>query len=135
MLASGIHHVGHDQAVTVVGKSKRVSYTAPGEPFQSAEEAWLWTAAALTARHDGARVAAGYGRVQRPCEPDDVVRCLDRLFASRTVTLAHARILSNWGKMQQAPDPNQIEQQADHRLWRDALALIEPSLRSRGVVI
>ncbi len=125
---------GPERADVVIGKQRRASFAAAGEPFRSAEEAWLWTAAALAARHDGARVAAGRGRVQRPCEPDDVVRCLDRLYASRKVTLAHARILSSWGKIQQAPDAGRPEQQADHRLWRDALALIEPLLRSRGVV-
>ena len=113
---------------------KRTSFAAAGEPFHSAEEAWLWTAAALTARRDGARVAAGRGRVQRPCEPDDVVRVLDRLFASHTVTLAHARILNAWGRLQQAPDPTQVGQQADHRLGLDCLALIEPPLRARGLI-
>ena len=134
MPVSATGHSNNERAHAIGGKRDRVRFAAAGEPFRSAEEAWLWTAAALTARHDGARVAAGRGRVQRPCEPDDVVRVLDRLFASRKVTLAHARILSSWGRLQQAPDPRRVEQQADHRLWRDALALIEPSLRSRGVV-
>ena len=129
-----VRQSGPERTDAVIGKQGRASFAAAGEPFRSAEEAWLWTTAALTARHDGARVAAGRGRVQRPCEPDDVVRCLDRLYASRKVTLAHARILSSWGKIQQAPDAGRPEQQADHRLWRDALALIEPALRSRGVV-
>ena len=133
MPASAIRQNGRERADAIGDTPKRARFAAAGEPFHSAEEAWLWTAAALTARLDGARVAAGRGRVQRPCEPDDVVRVLDRLFASRKVTLAHARILSSWGRLQQAPDPHRLEQQADHRLWRDALALIEPSLRSRGV--
>ena len=49
------------------------------EPFKSAEEAWLWTMAALMARREGARYTANQGKVSRPCEPDDVVKCLDGL--------------------------------------------------------
>ena len=31
--------------------------TIPAQPFRSAEEAWLWTMAALVARREGARSA------------------------------------------------------------------------------
>jgi hypothetical protein len=75
------------------------------EPFASAEEAWFWTMAALIARRDGARIVSGAGLVQRPCEPDDVVRCLDRLYRQRRIDLQHARILRIWGERQSAPDP------------------------------
>ncbi len=54
--------------------------------------------AALIARRDGARIVSGAGLVQRPCEPDDVVRCLDRLYRQRRVDLQHARILRIWGE-------------------------------------
>ena len=57
-------------------------------PFRSAEEAWLWTMAALQARRDGARYTANRGLVSRPCEPDDVIRCLDALYRRRRIDLA-----------------------------------------------
>lgn len=107
---------------------------AEGQPFGTAEEAWLWTAAALTARRDGARIAAGRGKVRRPCEPDDVIRCLDRLYATRKVTLTHARILRVWGERQQAPDPRNAGERADYAVWQDAMAVLTPSLRSRGMI-
>jgi hypothetical protein len=119
---------------TVTRPSGMPPCSAAGQPFDSAEEAWLWTAAALRARRDGARIAAGRGRVQRPCEPDDVVRCLDRLYTTRKVTLAHARILRVWGERQQAPDPRNAAERGDHAVWQDAMSLIAPSLRSRGVI-
>src|ERR1700760_2037408 len=53
------------------------------EPFRSAEEAWFWTMAALMARREGARYTANQGRVSRPCEADDVVKCLDGLYRRR----------------------------------------------------
>ncbi len=116
------------------GQAATRPHSAGGQPFASAEEAWLWTAAALTARRDGARISAGRGRVQRPCEPDDVVRCLDRLYTARQVTPAHARILRRWGERQQAPDPTNAAERADYVVWRDVMGLMAPSLRSRGLI-
>ena len=63
------------------------------EPFATAECAWFWTMAALTARRDGARNLAGMASTLRPCEPDDVVRVLNRLYYQRRIDLMHARIL------------------------------------------
>src|SRR5450755_4751879 len=87
-------------------------------PFRSAEEAWLWTMAALQARRDGARYTANRGLVSRPCEPDDVVRCLDALYRSKRIDLVHARVLRVWGERQMAPDPDYATEQCDFRLWR-----------------
>lgn len=104
------------------------------EPFDSAEEAWFWTMAALVARRDGARIVAGAGLVQRPCEPDDVVRCLDRLYRQRRIDLQHARILRIWGERQTAPDPRAQRERGDSRLWREALSRLDWPLRSKGIV-
>src|SRR5437763_15570525 len=76
------------------------------EPFRDAEEAWFWTMSALAARRDGARFTANQGRVGRPCEPDDVVKCLDQLYRQRRIDLVHARILRIWGERQTAPSPS-----------------------------
>jgi hypothetical protein len=104
------------------------------EPFPSAEEAWFWTMAALVARRDGARIVSGAGLVQRPCEPDDVVRCLDRLYRQRRIDLQHARILRIWGERQCAPDPRALRERGDARLWREALARLDWPLRAKGIV-
>ncbi len=57
------------------------------QPFRDAEEAWLWTMAALMARREGARFRANQGLIVRPCEPDDVVKCLDGLYRRRRIDL------------------------------------------------
>jgi hypothetical protein len=75
------------------------------EPFRSAEEAWHWTMAALVARREGARFSGRSGKIPRPCEPDDVIKCLDTLYRRRRIDLAHARILRIWGERQSAPNP------------------------------
>ena len=104
------------------------------EPFRSAEEAWFWTMAGLRARRDGARSTANLGRTRRPCELDDVVKCLDDLYRRRRIELVHARILRVWGERQAAPDPAYATERADWRLWREALERLEWPLRVKGIV-
>ena len=105
------------------------------EPFRSAEEAWFWTMAALMARREGARYTANRGRFSRPCEPDDVVKCLDALYRRRRIDLVHARILRIWGERQAAPNPAYAGERCDWRLWREALDRLEWPLRVKGIVV
>ncbi len=105
------------------------------EPFRSAEEAWFWTMAALIARRDGARYSPGIGKVVRPCEPDDIVKCLDALYRRRRVDLVHARILRIWGERQVAPSTAYPLEQVDCQLWTDAMNVLEWPLRAKGIVV
>lgn len=104
------------------------------QPFESAEDAWLWTMAALIARREGARYTANMGQVRRPCDPDDVVRCLDGLYRQRRIDLMHARILRIWGERQMAPSASVAVEREDHRVWAEALARLEWPLRVKGIV-
>ena len=103
-------------------------------PFRSAEEAWLWTMATLTARRDGASAQWRPDGPARPCDPDDVVRCLDRLYRQRSIELLHARILRIWGERQRAPRCDNQQQHSDWRLWYQALGQLEWTLRASGIV-
>jgi hypothetical protein len=104
------------------------------EPFRDAEEAWFWTMGALKARRDGARYTANQGRVIRPCEPDDVVKCLDALYRRRRINLLHARVLRIWGDRQVSPNPASEFERGDWKLWRDAMDCMEWPLRIKGIV-
>lgn len=104
------------------------------EPFHSAAEAWFWTMAALTARREGARYTANQGKVVRPCEPDDVVKCLDTLYRRRRIDLVHARILRIWGERRVAPNPAVAAESCDYRLWTEALERLDWQLRNKGIV-
>ncbi|WP_428485868.1 hypothetical protein [Rhodopila sp.] len=103
-------------------------------PFSSAEEAWLWTMAALIARREGARYTAGKGLVSRPCDPDDVVKCLDGLYRQRRIGLLHARVLRIWGERQITPSPNVAAERTEQKLWTEALERLEWPLRIKGIV-
>jgi hypothetical protein len=104
------------------------------EPFATGDEAWLWTMAALIARRDGARIVAGKGAKIRPCEPDDVIRCLDRLYRQRRIDLTHARILRLWGERGAVPDPRHLSEKRDWAIWREAIDRLEWPLRVKGIV-
>jgi hypothetical protein len=104
------------------------------ELFPTAEEAWFWTMGALMARRAGARYSANKGKFSRPCEPDDVVKCLEGLYRQRRIDLVHARILRVWGERQASPNPSVPGERSDWRLWREALERLEWPLRTKGIV-
>ena len=113
---------------------RRTHNSADTQPFRTAEEAWLWTMAAILARRDGAGPAWRPEGPPRPCDPDDVVRCLDTLYRQRSIELLHARVLRIWGERQSSPRPDRPMQRSDWRLWHQALGQLEWALRARGVV-
>jgi hypothetical protein len=102
------------------------------EPFHSAEQAWFWTVGALAARRDGTR--GNSPRTERPCDPDDILKALDRLYRTRRIELLHGRILRIWGERQMAPNPAHPGERCDWRLWREAMERLESKLRMKGIV-
>jgi len=105
------------------------------QPFRTVEEAWFWTIAALTARRDGANHRAKIGKVSRPCEPDDILKCLDGLYRRTRVDLVHARILRVWGERQVAPSSAHPLEKPDACLWREAMSALEWPLRAKGIIL
>ncbi|OYD84376.1 hypothetical protein [Azospirillum brasilense] len=107
---------------------------AVGEPFVSAEEAWFWSVQAQDAKAAGARIAAGRGLVQRPCEPGDVLCAVDRLYRRRLLIRDHLHVLVHYGRRLMAPDPARYREQRAHTLWREAFERLRPVLREKGIV-
>jgi hypothetical protein len=105
-----------------------------GEPFATVEEAWLWYARCQVARDDGARVVAGLGRIERPCEPDDIAREVTRLYRGRRLCRAHVEILGRFGRRMAPPTRWAGNSAAEIGLWREALARLAPVLRHKGIV-
>jgi hypothetical protein len=105
------------------------------QPFDSAEQAWLWTMAALIARREGARYTANKGAVARPCDPDDVVKCLDRLYRQGRLTLGHARVLRLWGERQMPPSATVATEGHAYKVWAEALERLTWPLRIKGIVV
>ncbi|MCB1591850.1 MAG: hypothetical protein KDI90_05305 [Alphaproteobacteria bacterium] len=113
--------------VPVVRDSKTV-------PFDTVEEAWFWFIAAQQARNDGARITAGQGLLERPCEPLDILKILDRLYRLRTLTMDHLLVLRFYGRRNMAPDPRRIKEARASKLWRQAMDRLEPVFESKGIL-
>jgi hypothetical protein len=123
----------------VCGQPPRARRTLPSGaprtvPFVDAQEAWLWTMAALVARREGSpRGVDGAGR-PRPAMPEDVLRCLDTLYRNRRIDLLHVRILRIWGERGMAPAPERAAERSDAQIWREALQRLEWPLRVKGLI-
>ena len=102
-------------------------------PFCYAVEAWFWAVGAISSRHDGCRRGSG-NRVARPCEPVDVVKCFDRLYQKRRITLGQARVLWKWGERHLAPSCRHASEVHDAVLWNEAIMRLEGALRAKGIV-
>ncbi len=113
---------------------RAVPFAAEGEPFDTATAAWFWCVAAETARQDGARPRAGEAEVERPCEPADILRSIDRLYRDRTLLPAHLKVLVHFGRRFAAPDGTARPHRRAARLWAEAMARLEPVLRNKGIV-
>lgn len=113
-----------------VASDRPAAGNAEPTPFRSAEEAWLWTMSTLLARRGG---TTPRGSAPRPCQPEDILKCLDQLYRRRRIDLLHARILRIWGERQSSPHP--ARDRCDWRIWREALDRLEWKLRAKGIVV
>lgn len=104
------------------------------EPFATAEEAWFWYARCQIARDDGVRFRAGLGEVTRPCEPDDIVREVQRLYRGRVLRRDHLGVLGRFGRRLSPPDPHGGDSRGAASLWDEALDRLTTPLRHKGIV-
>lgn len=103
-------------------------------PFSTAEEAWFWFIQAHTARMEGARIVAGASGVERPCEPVDIFRVMERLYRARRLLMDHVMVLRYYGRRLAPPDPRQVKEARAHKLWCEALEKMEEIFITKGIV-
>lgn len=106
----------------------------PGEPFADAQEAWFWFMQCHQARIEGARIVAGLAAVPRPCEPEEVLRIVDRLYRHRRLVRDHLMVLAHYGRRLMAPDPARASERRAAALWDEALRRLGGVLRQKGIV-
>ncbi len=103
-------------------------------PFDYAEEAWFWFILAQEARNTDACISEGASLVTRPCEPDDILKVVERLYRNRRLLMDHVLVLRHYGKRQLPPDPCRIKEARASHVWKEALERIEPILLTKGIV-
>lgn len=102
-------------------------------PFSHAEDAWFWALTALASRRNGERSGRG-STVIRPCEPDDIIKCVDQVYQQKRISLAHVRVLLKWGERRMTPDSRYSAEAGEAKLWGEALARLEWIMRGKGIV-
>ncbi len=105
------------------------------EPFATVEEAWFWFIQAYDARQAGARIVAGAGDSHRPCEPLDILRCVDRLYRQRRLMIDHLKVMAHYGRRLSPPVPHRPRERRAHMLWTEGLDRLAGSLRSKGIIL
>ncbi len=105
-----------------------------GEPFNSVVEAWFWFIQAQQARNDGARIQAGLSLTERPCEPADILKILDRLYRNRMLLRDHLLVLRYYGRRQMQPDPYRVKEARAATIWKEAINRLEPVFIRKGIV-
>lgn len=102
--------------------------------FQNAEEAWFWFVQNQVAKADGARISAGMALVQRPCEPVDIYKVMERLYRGRRLLMDHILVLRHYGRRMMSPDPRREKEIRAHGLWVEALERMEEVMVVKGIV-
>ncbi len=103
-------------------------------PFENAQEAWFWFVQAQEAKNEGARFTAGLGLCQRPCEPLDILKILERLYRQRRLLMDHLKVLRHYGRRKMPPDPYRVKEARAYKIWSEALERLEPCFERKGIV-
>lgn len=103
-------------------------------PFDSAEAAWFWFVQAQMARAEGAQIKSGAGLYQRPCEPVDICREVERLYRGRRLVIDHIKVLKHYGVRLMSPDPRRAKEKRAHFIWMEAMERLEEALVFKGIV-
>ena len=106
---------------------------APVEPFTGVEDAWFWVMATFAARAGG-RFSPRAAGTPRPCDPDDIVKALDRLYRQRRIDRRDARVLRRYGERGFAPVADHPAEASDCADWRRVMGLLERALLERGII-
>lgn len=106
----------------------------PTELFNDTQEAWFWFMQANEAKIIGAKCSPGMGNVSRPCEPEDIMNIVNRLYRQRALLIDHVRILAHYGKKLCAPNVDRYREQKAVTLWKEAMAKIEPVFMKKGII-
>jgi len=111
-----------------IGEPERI------EPFNDSQEAWFWFMQANEAKRIGAKCSPGMGTVSRPCEPEDIMNIINKLYRQRHLLIDHVRILAHYGKRLYAPNKSRYREQKACTLWREAMNKIEPIFLKKGII-
>lgn len=106
------------------------------ELFTDAAEVWFWYRSVRKARDAGwttpRTIVVGS---PRPCEIGDIERVLIHVTLRKELTDAHLAVLRRYGDDGREPVPDHAVEGADAVLWREAMTVLEPYWRGKGILL
>ena len=103
-------------------------------PFSSAQEVWFWFMDAYSARSDGAQIMAGAGLYERPCDPLDILKIVERLYRDGILQRLHVKALRYFGEQRLLPDTSQRSERTLARFWNEAMMHLSGVFQVKGII-
>ena len=104
------------------------------EPFDNAEEVWIWFSRSLDDRGDGLRSRNDYPGKCRSIEIGDVSRILKRMRARGEITNRCLRVMSKWGMLGTPPYYDGRAKRSEIRLWEYGIGIFDFYLKTKGIL-
>lgn len=116
------------------GAVESVAFTVAGEPFASADEAWIWAVQGMRSRLDGANVKPGMAQTIRPCEASDIFSAANRLWRSGRIRQRELQVMFLYGGHAAAPAMLGRAHRAAVPYWQRGMDALGQILEQKGII-
>lgn len=106
----------------------------PLSKFATAEEAWFWFMRTEKARAEQAKGERWDTLSERPCDPDDIITCVTRLYRTRHLYPLHLEVLGEYGYLDRGPYKDDDIEVVDWIIWVDAFDVLAPYLLEKEII-
>ncbi len=93
----------------------------PTTAFKTPEEVWFWCSK-----------KSSCSPIARPCERQDILKVVERLYRQRRLRMDHLRVLVFYGARQSRPDIGRMTERRAFYLWREAMNALSAILEQQG---
>jgi hypothetical protein len=111
-----------------------VAFAVEGEPFASADEAWIWAVQGMRSRLDGANVKPGMAEIIRPCEASDIFAAANDLRRSGQIRQGELQVMLLYGGHAAAPAMLGRAHRAAVPYWQRGMDALGHALEQKGII-
>ena len=109
-------------------------FSVDGEPFDSADEAWLWAIASMQTRLAGANVKPGMATVLRPCEASDVLASAHSVRRAGRLSADELQVMLLYGRYGTTPAALGPAHRTAVPYWQHAMDELSVVLEQKGII-
>lgn len=104
------------------------------EPFDNAEEVWLWFCCSMEARGDGLRSKSDFWGKPRLCEIGDIHKIIKKMRQNHHLSIRQLKVMIKWGQLQVAPYYERRAKRSEIALWENGISNFEYYLRQKQIL-